>query len=92
MNILYFLYKFEHLFEPNLIGHILYFMNPWSQPHWSQFLRAASSPKVNVGVVGAGTARVFEEAMQSAEGSLHVTFTPSKGSLTVYLQFLFSPF
>ncbi|XP_019084460.1 PREDICTED: uroporphyrinogen-III synthase, chloroplastic-like isoform X2 [Camelina sativa] len=39
--------------------------------------KAASSPKVQIGVVGAGTARVFEEAMQSAEGLLHVAFTPS---------------
>ncbi|VVA98546.1 unnamed protein product [Arabis nemorensis] len=42
--------------------------------------KAASSPKVKVGVVGAGTARVFEETMQSAEGSLHVAFTPSKAT------------
>ncbi|KAL1190120.1 Uroporphyrinogen-III synthase [Cardamine amara subsp. amara] len=42
--------------------------------------KAASSPEVNVGVVGAGTARVFEEAMQTAEGSLHVAFTPSKAT------------
>ncbi|CAE6012383.1 unnamed protein product [Arabidopsis arenosa] len=42
--------------------------------------RAASSPKVQIGVVGAGTARVFEEAMQSAEGLLHVAFTPSKAT------------
>ncbi|XP_023642601.1 uroporphyrinogen-III synthase, chloroplastic isoform X2 [Capsella rubella] len=40
--------------------------------------KAASSPKVQIGVVGAGTARVFEEAMQSAQGLLHVAFTPSK--------------
>ncbi|XP_010488809.1 PREDICTED: uroporphyrinogen-III synthase, chloroplastic-like isoform X2 [Camelina sativa] len=39
--------------------------------------RGTSSPKVQIGVVGAGTARVFEEAMQSAEGLLHVAFTPS---------------
>ncbi|CAH2060795.1 unnamed protein product [Thlaspi arvense] len=42
--------------------------------------KAASSPKVKVGVVGAGTARIFEEAMQSAQGSLHVAFTPSKAT------------
>ncbi|KFK33768.1 hypothetical protein AALP_AA5G057600 [Arabis alpina] len=42
--------------------------------------KAASSPKVRVGVVGAGTARVFAEAMQSAEGPLHVAFTPSKAT------------
>ncbi|KFK23218.1 hypothetical protein AALP_AAs65325U000100 [Arabis alpina] len=49
----------------------------------SVFLEAwktASSPKVKVGVVGAGTARVFAEAMQSAEGPLHVAFTPSKAT------------
>ncbi|KAG7572436.1 Tetrapyrrole biosynthesis uroporphyrinogen III synthase superfamily [Arabidopsis suecica] len=42
--------------------------------------KAASSPKVQIGVVGAGTARVFEEAMQSAEGLLHVAFTPSQAT------------
>ncbi|EOA31131.1 hypothetical protein CARUB_v10014293mg [Capsella rubella] len=42
--------------------------------------KAASSPKVQIGVVGAGTARVFEEAMQSAQGLLHVAFTPSKAT------------
>ncbi|EOA27548.1 hypothetical protein CARUB_v10023687mg [Capsella rubella] len=42
--------------------------------------KAASSPKVQVGVVGAGTARVFEEARQLTEGLLHVAFTPSKAT------------
>ncbi|CAN8284434.1 unnamed protein product [Cochlearia groenlandica] len=42
--------------------------------------KAASCPKVKVGVVGAGTARVFEDVSQSAEGSLHVAFTPSKAT------------
>uniref|UniRef100_A0A1J3HF42 Uroporphyrinogen-III synthase n=1 Tax=Noccaea caerulescens TaxID=107243 RepID=A0A1J3HF42_NOCCA len=42
--------------------------------------KAASSPKVKVGVVGGGTARVFEEAMQSAKGLLQVAFTPSKAT------------
>lgn len=45
----------------------------------SQFLRAACSPKVKVGVVGAGTARVFDEPVLAAQGALHVAFTPSKG-------------
>lgn len=49
----------------------------------SQFLRSAFSPKVKLGVVGAGTARIFEEAVQAAEGALHVAFTPSKGSMTL---------
>ncbi|KAJ0246368.1 Uroporphyrinogen-III synthase [Hirschfeldia incana] len=42
-----------------------------------QAWKAACSPKVKVGVVGAGTARVFEEAVQ---GALHVAFTPSKAT------------
>ncbi|ESQ39471.1 hypothetical protein EUTSA_v10001252mg [Eutrema salsugineum] len=42
--------------------------------------KAASFPKVKVGVVGAGTASVFEEVMQLAEGSLHIAFTPSKAT------------
>ncbi|XP_010472682.1 PREDICTED: uroporphyrinogen-III synthase, chloroplastic isoform X1 [Camelina sativa] len=42
--------------------------------------KAASYPKVQIGVVGAGTARVFEEARQSTEGLLHVAFTPSKAT------------
>ncbi|CAH8361458.1 unnamed protein product [Eruca vesicaria subsp. sativa] len=42
--------------------------------------KAASSPKVKVGVVGAGTARIFQDAVQAAEGALHVAFTPSKAT------------
>jgi len=48
-------------------------------------LRAAGSPNVKVGVVGAGTASVFEEVMQSSN-SLQVAFTPSKGSFTHAMQ------
>uniref|UniRef100_A0A6N2NKB6 Uroporphyrinogen-III synthase n=1 Tax=Salix viminalis TaxID=40686 RepID=A0A6N2NKB6_SALVM len=38
------------------------------------------NPKVKVGVVGAGTASIFEEVMQSSERSLDVAFTPSKAN------------
>jgi hypothetical protein len=58
----------------------------------SVFLEAwktASSPEVQIGVVGAGTARVFEEAMKSADGLLHVAFTPSKGSITFLFRLCF---
>uniref|UniRef100_A0A7C9EAL9 Uroporphyrinogen-III synthase n=1 Tax=Opuntia streptacantha TaxID=393608 RepID=A0A7C9EAL9_OPUST len=44
--------------------------------------RAAGSPNVKVGVVGAGTASVFEEVMQSSN-SLQVAFTPSKATAKV---------
>jgi len=40
--------------------------------------RAAGSPKVQVAVVGAGTARVFDEVLQSEDRSLDVAFSPSK--------------
>jgi len=43
-------------------------------------LRVAGTPKVKLGVVGAGTASIFEEVMQSSERSLDVAFTPSKGT------------
>ncbi|XP_034895330.1 uroporphyrinogen-III synthase, chloroplastic isoform X2 [Populus alba] len=49
----------------------------------SVFLEAwkvAGTPKVKVGVVGAGTASIFEEVMQSSERSLDVAFTPSKAT------------
>ncbi|KAJ6872258.1 hypothetical protein NC651_031381 [Populus alba x Populus x berolinensis] len=42
--------------------------------------RVAGTPKVKVGVVGAGTASIFEEVMQSSERSLDVAFTPSKAT------------
>ncbi|KAJ6344643.1 hypothetical protein OIU76_006211 [Salix suchowensis] len=42
--------------------------------------KAAGTPKVKVGVVGAGTASIFEEVMQSSERSLDVAFTPSKAN------------
>ncbi|KAG2567168.1 hypothetical protein PVAP13_7NG215651 [Panicum virgatum] len=40
--------------------------------------KAAGSPKVQVAVVGAGTARVFDEVSQSEVRSLEVAFSPSK--------------
>nr|XP_023920338.1 uroporphyrinogen-III synthase, chloroplastic-like isoform X1 [Quercus suber] len=42
--------------------------------------KAAGTPNVKVGVVGAGTASVFEEVMQSSKQSLSVAFAPSKGT------------
>ncbi|CAL4998608.1 unnamed protein product [Urochloa decumbens] len=40
--------------------------------------KAAGSPKVRVAVVGAGTARVFDEVSQLDHQSLEVAFSPSK--------------
>ncbi|EMS54149.1 Uroporphyrinogen-III synthase, chloroplastic [Triticum urartu] len=40
--------------------------------------KAAGSPKVRIAVVGAGTARTFDEVLQSNDGSLEVAFSPSK--------------
>ena len=34
---------------------------------------------MRVAVVGAGTARTFDEVLQSDDGSLEVAFSPSKG-------------
>ncbi|OIV96356.1 hypothetical protein TanjilG_09783 [Lupinus angustifolius] len=42
--------------------------------------RAAGMPHVKIGVVGAGTASIFKETLQSSEQSLHVAFTPSKAT------------
>ncbi|GMY28601.1 uroporphyrinogen-III synthase, chloroplastic isoform X2 [Fagus crenata] len=42
--------------------------------------KAAGTPNVKVGVVGAGTASVFEEVMQSSKRSLNVAFAPSKAT------------
>ncbi|KAL5217681.1 hypothetical protein ABZP36_018365 [Zizania latifolia] len=42
--------------------------------------KGAGSPKVQIAVVGAGTARMFDEVMQSDDGSLKVAFSPSKAS------------
>ncbi|CAN6290426.1 unnamed protein product [Urochloa humidicola] len=39
--------------------------------------KAAGSPKVRVAVVGAGTARVFDEASHSDDQSLEIAFSPS---------------
>lgn len=41
--------------------------------------RAAGTPNVKVGVVGAGTASVFQNEMDPSKRSLNVAFTPSKG-------------
>lgn len=41
--------------------------------------RAAGTPNVKVGVVGAGTASVFQNEMDLSKRSLNVAFTPSKG-------------
>lgn len=43
--------------------------------------RAAGTPDVKVGVVGAGTASIFKEAMQSYGKSLDIAFAPSIGTL-----------
>ncbi|KAF5468315.1 hypothetical protein F2P56_012475 [Juglans regia] len=39
---------------------------------------AAGNPNVNVGVVGAGTASIFEDVMQFSKRSLNVAFVPSQ--------------
>ncbi|KAL8029964.1 hypothetical protein ABFX02_14G256700 [Erythranthe guttata] len=41
------------------------------------------TPKVRVGVVGAGTARIFEKIVPSSKQSLNVAFVPSKATGTV---------
>ncbi|XLR32291.1 hypothetical protein S83_060191, partial [Arachis hypogaea] len=43
-------------------------------------LRAAGMPHVKIGVVGAGTASIFKEAMQSSKQLLDVAFAPSKAT------------
>lgn len=42
--------------------------------------KAAGTPKVRIGVVGAGTASVFHEVLQSPGQSLEVAFSPSKAT------------
>ncbi|XP_042965644.1 uroporphyrinogen-III synthase, chloroplastic isoform X5 [Carya illinoinensis] len=42
--------------------------------------KAAGTPNVNVGVVGAGTASVFDDVMQFSNRSLNVAFAPSKAT------------
>ncbi|XP_058097052.1 uroporphyrinogen-III synthase, chloroplastic [Magnolia sinica] len=42
--------------------------------------KAAGTPNVRVGVVGAGTASIFEEVMRSPQRSLNVAFSPSKAT------------
>lgn len=59
----------------------------WMDNHNLFFImhgRAAGSPKVKIGVVGAGTASVFEEVVQS-ECHLSVAFSPSKGTRAMKL-------
>ncbi|XVF36225.1 hypothetical protein REPUB_Repub19eG0040100 [Reevesia pubescens] len=49
----------------------------------SVFLEAwkeAGTPSVRIGVVGAGTASIFENLMQSSKQSLDIAFTPSKAT------------
>ncbi|XP_062024950.1 uroporphyrinogen-III synthase, chloroplastic isoform X2 [Rosa rugosa] len=43
--------------------------------------KAAGTPTVKVGVVGAGTASVFEQVLQSSKNSLSLAFVPSKGKV-----------
>lgn len=40
-------------------------------------------PKVRIGVVGAGTANIFDEVLQSSKQLLDVAFAPSKGKTLV---------
>lgn len=49
--------------------------------------RDAGTPNVKVGVVGAGTASVFEEVLQSSKTSLSLAFVPSKGSHVMLLHY-----
>ncbi|XP_072992583.1 uroporphyrinogen-III synthase, chloroplastic [Typha latifolia] len=42
--------------------------------------KAAGNPKVQIGVVGAGTASIFHEVLQSPDRSLEVAFSPSKAT------------
>ncbi|XWS21147.1 hypothetical protein CRYUN_Cryun30bG0030600 [Craigia yunnanensis] len=42
--------------------------------------KAAGTPSVRIGVVGAGTASIFENLMQSSKQSLDVAFAPSKAT------------
>ncbi|EOY14565.1 Uroporphyrinogen-III synthase family protein isoform 5 [Theobroma cacao] len=42
--------------------------------------KAAGTPSVRVGVVGAGTASIFDNLMQSSKHSLDVAFAPSKAT------------
>lgn len=42
--------------------------------------RASGTPNVKIAVVGAGTASIFKEVMQSLKQSLDVAFVPPKGT------------
>lgn len=42
--------------------------------------KAAGTPNVKIGVVGAGTASIFNEVMQSSGRSLDIAFAPSKAT------------
>jgi len=41
--------------------------------------RASGMPHVKIGVVGTGTASIFEETLQSSNRSLDIAFVPSRG-------------
>lgn len=43
-------------------------------------IRVAGTPKVRIGVVGAGTASIFQDTLESTEQSLEIAFSPSKGT------------
>ncbi|KAI3938151.1 hypothetical protein MKW98_018707 [Papaver atlanticum] len=47
------------------------FLNAW---------KAGGTPKAQVGVVGAGTATVFKDVLQSPQQSLSISFSPSKAT------------
>ncbi|XP_042468444.1 uroporphyrinogen-III synthase, chloroplastic-like isoform X1 [Zingiber officinale] len=42
--------------------------------------KAAGTPKARIGVVGAGTASVFQDVLQSSEQPLEIAFCPSKAT------------
>ncbi|KAG5033931.1 hypothetical protein JHK87_008841 [Glycine soja] len=47
--------------------------------------RSSGMPHVKIGVVGAGTASIFKEALQSSNRSIDIAFVPSKGTKTYVL-------
>ncbi|CAL9203790.1 unnamed protein product, partial [Musa hybrid cultivar] len=42
--------------------------------------KVAGTPKVRIGVVGAGTASIFQDTLESTEQSLEIAFSPSKAT------------
>ncbi|KAJ6871858.1 hypothetical protein NC651_031053 [Populus alba x Populus x berolinensis] len=73
-----FYFEFSAQILNSAIG--LYHYNyPWKSRLLSFWRHGTGTPKVKVGVVGAGTASIFQEVMQSSERSLDDAFTPSKG-------------